>query len=88
MADFCLDCWNKINKTNDSGRKYILTEDLELCEGCGEWKRVIIAKRNSYYMYELRYVTFPIEIIGDFIYLLLRLFMLLCSFFKRKILKK
>lgn len=88
MADFCLDCWNKLNKTNGSKRKYILSEELEICEGCGEWKRVIIAKNNSYYTYELRYITLPISIIDSFIYLLRNLFVMLHSIFKRKILKK
>ena len=88
MADFCLDCWNKINETNGSKRKYILSEDLKLCEGCGEWKRVIIAKHNSYYTYESRYVTLTINIIGGFVRLLRTLFVMLHSIFKRKILKK
>ena len=45
MAEFCLDCWNSINETNHSKNRYILTDDLELCEGCGEYKQVIIAER-------------------------------------------
>lgn len=88
MADFYLDCWNKINETSGSKRKYILSEDLELCEGCGEWKRVIVAKRNSYYAYKLRYVTLPIGIIGGAICFLVRLLMLLYFIFKHKIIKK
>lgn len=88
MADFCLDCWNKINETNGSKRKYILSEDLELCEGCGEWKRVIIAKRNSYCTYESRYVVLPISIIGGVICFLSKLLMWLHFIFKQKIIKR
>ena len=84
MADFCLDCWNKINKTNDSEREYVLSKDTELCEGCGEWKRVVIAKRNFYDTYNSRYFVFP----GCIIYLLLKLFKTLCSVLKHKILKR
>ena len=51
MAEFCLDCWNKINKTEENEKKYVLSKDLDLCEGCGEWKRVIIMERKAYYMY-------------------------------------
>ena len=47
MAEFCLDCWNKINHINDKKGKYILSYDLELCEGCGEYKRVIIAEKRG-----------------------------------------
>lgn len=53
MAEFCLDCWNKINGTNDSERKYILSDEFDYCEDCGEWKRVIIRIRKSYYIREL-----------------------------------
>ncbi|MBR6633445.1 MAG: hypothetical protein IKL05_03980 [Clostridia bacterium] len=41
MADFCVDCWNKLNDTNCPPSKFILSRNLELCEGCGEYKRVI-----------------------------------------------
>ncbi len=47
MAEFCLDCWNKINKSKDDEKKYILSKDLDLCEGCGEWKHVVIRKRKG-----------------------------------------
>ena len=53
MAEFCLDCMNKILGTNDSERKYVLSKELELCEECGEWKRVIVTTRRSYYIREL-----------------------------------
>ena len=46
MAEFCLDCWNKINGTEDKISKYIVSEELELCEECGEWKHIIIIDRR------------------------------------------
>lgn len=55
MAEFCLDCWNKINEANDSKRKYIISKDLDLCEECGEWKNVIIAERRGYYWRKLQW---------------------------------
>ena len=48
MADFCLDCWNKINDRNDPPDKYVLSREPELCEECGEYKRVIIMERKHY----------------------------------------
>lgn len=47
MAKFCLDCWNKINNTHDPAIKYILSEELEICEECGQMKRVIIITRSA-----------------------------------------
>ena len=63
MAEFCLECWNRINGSNDSKRKYILSKDLDLCEGCGEYKSVIVMERREYYLYKLRFLVFPFKII-------------------------
>lgn len=48
MAEFCVECWNKINETCDSKKKFILSDDLETCEECGELKHVIIRVRKRY----------------------------------------
>ncbi len=45
MAEFCLDCWNKINGTNHTKCRYVLSWELDLCEECGEYKRVIVVER-------------------------------------------
>ena len=45
MAEFCLECWNKINETKDSKWRYILSLHKDLCEECGQYKRVIIVER-------------------------------------------
>ena len=45
MAEFCLDCWNKLNEMMDSKWRYILSWEKDLCEECGEYKRVIVAER-------------------------------------------
>ena len=45
MAEFCLDCWNKINETNDTKWRFILSLRKEQCEECGQYKRVIIVER-------------------------------------------
>lgn len=41
MAEFCLDCWNKMEHTDFTEKEAKLTRRLELCEGCGEYKRVL-----------------------------------------------
>ena len=45
MAEFCLDCWNKINETQDSKWRYAFSWRKDLCEECGQYKRVIVVER-------------------------------------------
>ena len=49
MAEFCLECWNKLNGTKNSKWKYVLSWDRKLCEGCGQWKRVIVCERRWFF---------------------------------------
>ena len=53
MAEFCLECQNKAEGRNKSAAKYILSEDLQICEGCGEWKNVIVAEKQHSYLFFL-----------------------------------
>ncbi|MGN0629378.1 MAG: hypothetical protein ACI4IW_07095 [Oscillospiraceae bacterium] len=46
MAEFCLECWNRLNGTNDPEEKYIFSDEPDFCEGCGEWKPVIVGLRK------------------------------------------
>lgn len=39
MAEFCLDCYNKLHGTHYGEGAVKL--DYDLCEGCGEWKLTI-----------------------------------------------
>lgn len=52
MAEFCVDCWNKLCKTTDPAKKFILSWELELCEECGEMKQVIVTVRRRYLLKE------------------------------------
>lgn len=45
MAEFCIDCWNKINETHDPKWRYVLSWNKDLCEECGQNKRVIVTER-------------------------------------------
>ena len=47
LAEFCLDCWNKINGTNDPPENYVISKELALCEGCRQMKQVIVIKRTG-----------------------------------------
>lgn len=42
VAEFCLDCWNELNHTNYHELTVTLSDDLDLCEGCGQWKPVVV----------------------------------------------
>lgn len=48
MAEFCLECWKEIGGTEATENQYIVSEELELCEGCGEWKHVIVSERSFF----------------------------------------
>ena len=50
MAEFCVSCWNERNGIDYPVEAYFLSWDYELCEGCGAYKRVIIAQRRHYYL--------------------------------------
>ncbi len=60
MAEFCLDCLNRISKTRYDERKYIISDDLDLCEGCGKWKHVIVKERNGYYESSVTYLLWKL----------------------------
>lgn len=46
MAEICLDCWNELNGTNHPESKSVMSDELCLCEDCGEYKKVIIVERS------------------------------------------
>lgn len=84
MAEFCLECWNKINGTHDPESKYIISEDLELCEECRQWKHVIVVERKSYYLHKFRFVILPFKIIYLILFVLCRIFILPYLLYKYK----
>ncbi len=83
MSEICLDCWNKLNGTNDPPSKYILSEELDLCEECGEWTHVIVTYRRAYYWHKFRYVLLPFRIILLILYVSWRILIspyLICKY--------
>ena len=48
MAEFCLECWNKLMGTNDPKEKFILSRRPDFCEECRQWKPVIIRVKKRY----------------------------------------
>lgn len=63
MAEFCVKCWEKMNKGTRyvyggyKPYKYVLGEDL--CEGCGKWRRDCIYDFQAGALLELvQYIKF------------------------------
>lgn len=53
MAEFCLDCWNKLNGGDLTERDVVLSREYDLCEGCGELCRVVEGERTFKLLYDL-----------------------------------
>ena len=54
MAEFCLDCWKRINNSHKTERDCILSGKADLCEGCGRLCRVTERERRCPILYDLR----------------------------------
>lgn len=55
MAEFCLDCWNRMNHAHWTERDYVLSDERDLCESCGEFRRVVEGERTLKFLYDLRH---------------------------------
>ena len=47
MAEFCLECWNKINGTDKPESKYVMPKEVAFCEECWGLKRVVIKEKEE-----------------------------------------
>ena len=45
MAEFCFDCFKEMMEIEDEQWRYVLTDEMELCEGCAQYKRVVIKEK-------------------------------------------
>ena len=59
MAEFCLDCWNKLCEADATEKEYVLSREPDLCEQCGQWKPVIVRRRIFPALYTLRIALRP-----------------------------
>lgn len=87
MAEFCLDCWNKLDETNDPESKYKISKQEGFCEGCGQIKPVIIAEKKDYYLYKLRFFIYPFIAVYFVAVFIVRLISLPYLLYKRKMKK-
>lgn len=84
MAEFCLKCWNEMNGTNHPPNKYMISKDLDLCEGCGKWTYVIIIERKYDYLNKMRFIIFPFKIVLATLFVLFRIPISPCLIYKKK----
>ncbi len=47
MAEFCEECMKKYLEIPNARVKYILSDNAELCEGCGQMRRIVVTRRES-----------------------------------------
>lgn len=86
MAEFCFECYNKMQGGKCRKENYIISDELDLCEGCGEYKNVVISyKKNWRYHYAqtiMEIIFLPFYLIKILILFIFRLFSKLWNFFK------
>ncbi len=55
MAEFCAECFSKVFNEKATKRKYIFSKDPDLCDRCGEWKKVVVRIRYpKLYMWKMK----------------------------------
>ncbi|WP_322181385.1 hypothetical protein [Neglectibacter caecimuris] len=61
MAEYCIDCWNKLNKPvpPKPPEQFILSDMPELCEGCGKYRPTVIMERRGYCRHRFRFLQLP-----------------------------
>ena len=79
-----MQCWNQRNGTKEPAIKYVTSKDLCLCEGCGEWKKVIIMERKYYYLEKYRILLFPFKVIYYVLFFLWRTLLLPYTYYQYK----
>ena len=57
MAEFCAECWKEMFP-QDQNKKFVVSKYLDLCEGCGEYKRVIIREKAAFFFIRRAYRRF------------------------------
>ena len=74
MSEICPSCWKKRTGEKCVRLQYKLSKDLDICEDCGEDKRVIVVSRWAFYRF--KWYVLPLTTVVYtlyFIYMLLRI---------------
>ena len=57
MAEFCLDCYNKLHHTNYT--KWQVIQMYDFCDGCGKRKKTVLFFWKDLLRRPFRYYPFP-----------------------------
>ncbi len=58
MAEFCMECLNKISETNFKEKDFIISKDLDFCEECCQLKHVVVISKQAYYRRKIPFFRF------------------------------
>ena len=56
MAEFCYKCFCDFWGEAPNRKKLIFSDDPDLCEGCGQYEKTVIAYKRDYYAYKYRHL--------------------------------
>ncbi|MBQ8836263.1 MAG: hypothetical protein IJ002_01985 [Clostridia bacterium] len=85
MAEFCEKCYEEMfGDLNKKPAKKILSKELELCEGCGEMKHVVVGEKGVYYFMGERFLPRPFVYIHIPLYILWRIILIPYTIYQRK----
>ena len=48
LAEFCIECFNRIMGADYALERFIISKDYDLCEECGEIKPIIVRVKRRY----------------------------------------
>ena len=76
MSEYCYECFKKYICDDDfkvkEEKEYIYSDEPELCEGCGELKKVVIVEKNPYNLGKIGYFFYKVYNILKFPYLYIK----------------
>ena len=70
MAEFCVDCWNKIFDTQYAEKWLVMSKEKTICEDCQQMKFYVVTTKADRWKRRLYWLIFPF----DFVYQWVRYF--------------
>ena len=64
MAEFCYKCFCEFWGVYPNESELVFTKELDLCEGCGNYKKTVVAYKKDFFIYRLRRLITATKIIS------------------------
>ncbi len=65
MSEICFECLNETLGGVEERKKYVYSKYPELCESCGEYKQIVVVRRDvHYYIRKFKLITYPLIIVS------------------------